>query len=65
MTLRLSDEHFAALRRRAEKEGRSVRQVAHAAVEEYIARREADEEVHRLGAAAARRWRSVLDDLGE
>lgn len=64
MTLRLSDEQAEALRRRAEKEGRSVQQVIHAAVDEYIARHDADEEVRRLGHAAVRRWRSVLDRLG-
>jgi predicted transcriptional regulator len=65
MTLRLSDEQTEALRRRAEKEGRSMQQVVHAAVEEYIARHDADEEVRRLGIAAVGRWRSVLDRLGE
>jgi predicted transcriptional regulator len=65
MTLRLSDEQTEALRRRAEKEGRSLEQVVHAAVDEYIARHDADEEVRRLGAAAVQRWRSVLHRLGE
>ncbi|GGK67757.1 hypothetical protein Sme01_09150 [Sphaerisporangium melleum] len=65
MTLRLSEEQTKALRRRAEKEGRSVQQVVDAAVEEYLARRDADEEVHRLGVAAVDRWQGVLDRLGD
>ncbi|MDH2424165.1 CopG family transcriptional regulator [Sphaerisporangium sp. TRM90804] len=65
MTLRLSEEHLKALRLRADKEGRSVQQVVHAAVEEYIARHDADEEVRRLGSTAACRWRPVLDRLGD
>ncbi|MET8143352.1 ribbon-helix-helix protein, CopG family [Sphaerisporangium sp. NPDC005288] len=65
MTLSLSEEQTEALRRRAEKEGRSLQQVVQSAVEEYIARHDADEEVRRLGLAAASRWRSVLDRLAE
>ncbi|GAA3798530.1 hypothetical protein GCM10022226_17390 [Sphaerisporangium flaviroseum] len=65
MTLRLSEEQAEALRRRAEKEGRSVEQVVRAAVDEYIARHDADEEVRRLGIATVKRWRSVLGRLGE
>ncbi len=65
MTLRLSDQRNEALRRRADKEGRSVEQVVNAAVDEYLARHDADEEVRRLGVAAAGRWRTVLDRLGE
>jgi predicted transcriptional regulator len=38
MTLRLSDEETDALRRRAEREGRSMQEVARAAVREYIER---------------------------
>ena len=38
MTLRLSDEETDALRRRAEREGRSMQEVARAAVRDYIDR---------------------------
>lgn len=38
MTLRLSDEETDALRRRAEREGRSMQEVARSAVREYIDR---------------------------
>ena len=65
MTLRLSDEQTEALRKRAELEGRSMQQVALNAIEEYLARHGADEEVRRLGAKSRERWRTVLDRLGE
>ncbi|MFF4123641.1 ribbon-helix-helix protein, CopG family [Microbispora rosea] len=65
MTLRLTDEQTEALRRRAEKEGRSMQQIVVAAVEEYVARHTADEEVHRLGVEAVRRWKPVLDRLAQ
>jgi hypothetical protein len=38
MTLRLTDEEADALRRRAEREGRSMQDVARAAVRDYIDR---------------------------
>jgi predicted transcriptional regulator len=39
MTLRLTDEESAALRERAEKEGRSMQEVAKSAINAYLARR--------------------------
>jgi predicted transcriptional regulator len=39
MNLRLTDEETAALRARAEKEGRSMQEVARQAINEYIAER--------------------------
>lgn len=65
MTLRLSDEQTEALRRRADEEGRSMQQIVLAAVDEYLARHGADEEVRRLAASSRDRWRNVLDRLGE
>ncbi|MEO3885827.1 ribbon-helix-helix protein, CopG family [Nonomuraea sp. B5E05] len=65
MTLRLSDQQTEALRKRADAEGRSMQQVVLAAVDEYLARHAADEEVRRLGARSRERWRTVLDRLGE
>jgi predicted transcriptional regulator len=38
MTLRLTDDEADALRRRAEREGRSMQEVARSAVREYIDR---------------------------
>ncbi|MEV0158813.1 Arc family DNA-binding protein [Nonomuraea fuscirosea] len=61
----MSDEQTEALRKRAEAEGRSMQQIVVAAVEEYLARHGADEEVRRLGAKSRERWRTVLDRLGE
>lgn len=39
MTLRLTDEETEALREAAEREGRSMQQVARAAINEYVGRR--------------------------
>ncbi len=49
MNLRLSDEEAAALRRKAEEEGRSMQEVARAAIREYTVGRRA-----RLAAAIER-----------
>ncbi|MGH2962677.1 MAG: CopG family transcriptional regulator [Solirubrobacterales bacterium] len=65
MTLRLSDEQADALRRRAEKEGRSMQQVALAAVDDYIVRAGDDELTDRLAEQGAQRFASLLRRLGE
>lgn len=65
MTLRLSEEQSEALRRRADKEGRSMQQVALAALEEYLVRTEDDELTDRLTDQGARRYAEVLRRLGE
>lgn len=39
MNLRLSDSESAALRRKAEQEGRSMQEVARAAIAEYVSDR--------------------------
>ncbi len=39
MNLRLDDEEMAALRRRAEQEGRSMQEVAKSAINEYVSGR--------------------------
>jgi len=39
MNLRLNDQEMAALRHRAEREGRSMQEVAKAAINEYLSRR--------------------------
>ena len=49
MNLRLTDAEAAALRRKAEEEGRSMQEVARAAIAEYVSERPA-----RLRAAIAR-----------
>lgn len=39
MTLRLTDEETAALRARAEKDGRSMQEIARTAISEYVSAR--------------------------
>jgi predicted transcriptional regulator len=65
MTLRLSDEQAGALRKRAEKEGRSMQQVALAAVDEYLLRAGDDELTERLAQRGADRFAELLRRLGE
>jgi predicted transcriptional regulator len=65
MTLRLSDEQTDALRRRAEREGRSMQQVALAALEDYLVRAEDDERTDRLAERGAQRYAELLRRLGE
>ena len=64
MTLRLSDEQTEALRRRADKEGRSMQQVARTALDDYLMRTE-DELTDRLAQQGARRYAELLRRLGE
>jgi plasmid stability protein len=65
MTLRLTDEQTKALRARADKEGRSMQQVAIAAVDDYLLRAEDDELTDRLAAQGAQRFAELLRRLGE
>jgi plasmid stability protein len=65
MTLRLSDEQTEALRARAEKEGRSMQQVALAALDDYLVRAEDDELTERLAARGSERFAELLRRLGE
>ena len=65
MTLRLTDEQSEALRRRAEREGRSMQQVALSAVDDYLARTEDDELTDRLAERGAERFAELLRRLGE
>lgn len=65
MTLRLNDEQAEALRRRAEREGRSMQQVALSAVDEYLERAEDDELTDRLAERGAERFADLLRRLGE
>jgi predicted transcriptional regulator len=65
MTLRLDDEQAEALRRRAEREGRSMQQVALSAVDEYLERAEDDERTDRLAERGAERFAELLRRLGE
>jgi predicted transcriptional regulator len=65
MTLRLSDEQAEALRLRAEKEGRSMQQIALSAVDDYLVRTEDDEVTDRLAERGAQRFAELLRRLGE
>jgi hypothetical protein len=65
MTLRLSEEQGEALRRRADKEGRSMQQIARTALDEYLLRTEDDELTDRLADQGARRYAELLRRLGE
>ncbi|GAB2455555.1 hypothetical protein GCM10027187_24780 [Streptosporangium sandarakinum] len=65
MTLRLSDDQAEALRRRADKEGRSMQQVALHAIEEYLARAADDDLTDEIAERGARRFADLLRRLGE
>ena len=65
MTLRLTDEQTAALRARADREGRSMQQVARSALDDYLMRAEDDELTDRLAEHGARRYAELLRRLGE
>jgi plasmid stability protein len=65
MTLRLTDEQTQALRARADREGRSMQQVARAALDDYLLRAEDDELTDRLAEQGARRYAELLRRLGE
>jgi uncharacterized protein (DUF1778 family) len=65
MNLRLSDEQTELLRARAEKEGRSMQQIALTAVDEYLLRTEDDELTDRLAERGAQRFADLLRRLGE
>lgn len=65
MTLRLTDEQAAALRARAGKEGRSMQQVALAAIDDYLLQSEDDELTDRLAERGAHRFAELLRRLGE
>jgi predicted transcriptional regulator len=65
MTLRLSDEQTDALRAQAAKEGRSMQQVALAAVDDYLLRAGDDQLTDELAERGARRFADLLRRLGE
>ena len=65
MTLRLSEEQTEALRARASREGRSMQQVALAALDDYLLRAEDDEVTDRLAEQGAQRFAELLRRLGE
>lgn len=65
MTLRLTDDEAAALRRRAELEGRSMQEVARHAVREYIERASRRELLDHVLDDELPRYAEALERLGQ
>jgi len=65
MTLRLTDEETEALRLRAEREGRSMQEVARAAVRDYVDRTSTRELLDEVLDAELPRFAEALRRLGE
>ncbi|WP_346282379.1 ribbon-helix-helix protein, CopG family [Pseudonocardia sp.] len=65
MTLRLTDEETEALRRRAQREGRSMQEVAREAVRDYIDRTSRRELLDRVLDDELPRYAEALERLGE
>jgi hypothetical protein len=65
MTLRLSDEETDALRRRAQREGRSMQEIARAALREYIERMSRRELLDDVLVEELPRFSEALRRLGE
>ena len=65
MTLRLTDDETAALRRQAELESRSMGDVAREAVREYVERHSQEELLSRVLDEELPRYAEALRRLGE
>jgi plasmid stability protein len=65
MTLRLTDQESEALRAQAEREGRSMQDVARAAVRQYIELDGHRSRVDASAAAGAEQYAEALRRLGE
>lgn len=65
MTLRLTDDETDALRRRAEREGRSMQEVARTAVRDYIDRSSRRELLDEVLDQELPRFAEALRRLGE
>lgn len=65
MTLRLTDDEADALRRRARREGRSMQEVARAAVREYVDRSSRTELLDEVLDEELPRFAEALRRLGE
>lgn len=63
--MRLTDEEAAALRTRAELEGRSMQDVAREAVRDYIGRRSHDDLVDRVMDAELPHFAEALERLAK
>ena len=65
MTLRLTDDEADALRQRAQREGRSMQEVARAAVREYVDRTSRQELLDEVLDEELPRYAEALRRLGE
>lgn len=65
MTLRLTDDEADALRRRAQREGRSMQDVARTAVREYVERTSRRELLDQVLDQDLPRYAEALQRLGE
>jgi predicted transcriptional regulator len=65
MTLRLTNDETEALRQRAQREGRSMQEVARAAVREYIDRTSRQELLEQVLDEELPRFAEALRRLGE
>lgn len=65
MTLRLTDDETAALRARAELEGRSMQEVAREAVREYVTSADRAELLKRVLDSEIPRYAAALERLGQ
>jgi predicted transcriptional regulator len=65
MTLRLTDVETEALRRTADREGRSMQEVAREAVRDYIERRSRRELLDRVLDEELPRFAEALERLGQ
>lgn len=64
MTLRLTDEETAALRRRAEREQRSMQDVAREAIRDHVARADRADLIDAILDDTLVRYADALDRLG-
>jgi plasmid stability protein len=65
MTLRLTDDEADALRRRADREGRSMQDVARQAVREYVETHSRVELLDQVLDAELPRYAEALERLGQ
>ena len=65
MTLRLTDDEADALRRRSEREGRSMQDVARQAVRDYVETHSRAELLDRVLDAELPRYAEALERLGQ
>ena len=65
MTLRLTDEESEALRLRAQREGRSMQEIARQAVREYVDNHSREELLNQVLDEELPRYAEALERLGQ